>query len=332
MKISVVIPMYNAEKYIGDCLDSLLAQTLQDFEVIVVDDCSTDSSCAVVQSYAGKFGGRLKLARTKKNSGGGGYVPRNIGLNLSRGKYIFFADADDFLAENGLEILYAAAEKVEADVVYTAACHYLERNGKLNLMTDSDPFQDNPTLTLDDPNENLRRLFFDRHFRNPWTKFSRRDFLIENEIFFPKIISGGDFIWTIHVYCCVKKFLRLPTPIYFYRNYSAESVSRKKRTAPEQVYHWAAAFAAWLEAFNSLARKMRPLRENPVLCVQASLLHFYYCLNSCAEAQRQLDMQDIYEKLSREFPDDSPVPFFFSLVAAQQKELEAARRRSSSAR
>ena len=84
MKISVVIPMYNAEKYIGDCLDSLLAQTFGDFEVIVVDDCSTDSSCAVVQSYAGKFGGRLKLARTEKNSGGGGYVPRNIGLNLSR--------------------------------------------------------------------------------------------------------------------------------------------------------------------------------------------------------------------------------------------------------
>ena len=89
-KISVIIPLYNAEKYIGDCLESLLVQTFQDFEVIVVDDCSTDNSVAIVQSYAEKFGGRLKIARTKKNSGGGGYVPRNLGLNLSRGEYIFF--------------------------------------------------------------------------------------------------------------------------------------------------------------------------------------------------------------------------------------------------
>ena len=327
MKISVIIAMFNAEKFIGECLESLRAQTLQDFEIIIVDDCSTDSSCAVVESYAEKFGGRLKLARTEKNSGGGGYVPRNIGLNLSRGEYIFFADADDFLAENALETLYVAAEKVAADVIYTGACHYLERDGKINLMRDSDPFKDNPTLTLDAPNEILRRLFFNGHFRNPWTKFSRRDFLIENEIVFPKIISGGDFIWTIHVYCCAKKFLRLPTPLYFYRNYSAESVSRKKRTAPEQIYHWAASFAAWLKAFNSLARKTEPLRQNPALCAQASSLHFYHCLAGCAEAQRQLDTQDIYEKLLSEFPEDSPVPFFFSLVDAQQRELDAARRR-----
>ena len=61
--VSVVIPLYNAEKFIGDCLDSLLAQTFQNFEVIVADDCSTDLSYAIVQSYAEKFGGRLILSR-----------------------------------------------------------------------------------------------------------------------------------------------------------------------------------------------------------------------------------------------------------------------------
>ena len=67
--VSVVIPMYNVEKYVRDCLDSLLAQTLKNFEVIVVDDCSTDSSPAIVQSYAEKFGGRLKLVHMKKKHG-----------------------------------------------------------------------------------------------------------------------------------------------------------------------------------------------------------------------------------------------------------------------
>ena len=64
--VSVVVPLYNVEKYIGECLDSLLAQTFQDFEVVVVDDCSTDNNVKVVESYAPKFGGRLKLTRMKK--------------------------------------------------------------------------------------------------------------------------------------------------------------------------------------------------------------------------------------------------------------------------
>ena len=79
--VSVIIPMYNAEKYIGECLESLLLQTFQDFEVIVVDDCSTDNSFSIVESYIPKFDGRLKLTKTEKNSGGGGYVPRNIAAN-----------------------------------------------------------------------------------------------------------------------------------------------------------------------------------------------------------------------------------------------------------
>ena len=85
--ISVIIPMYNSEKYIAECLNSILVQTFQNFEVIVVDDCSTDNSVEIAKSYEEKFDGRLKIFKTKKNSNGGGYVPRNLGLNLSCGKY-----------------------------------------------------------------------------------------------------------------------------------------------------------------------------------------------------------------------------------------------------
>ena len=62
--VSVIIPLYNAEKYIGDCLDSILAQSFQDFEVIVSDDCSTDKSCEVAESYVPKFGGKLQILRS----------------------------------------------------------------------------------------------------------------------------------------------------------------------------------------------------------------------------------------------------------------------------
>ncbi|MBQ7476225.1 MAG: glycosyltransferase family 2 protein [Selenomonadaceae bacterium] len=67
--VSVIVPMYNAEKYIGELLDSVLAQTLKNFEIIIVDDGSTDKSCEVVESYLKKFGGRLNLVHSKKKCG-----------------------------------------------------------------------------------------------------------------------------------------------------------------------------------------------------------------------------------------------------------------------
>lgn len=78
-KVSVIIPLYNAEKYIGVCLSSILVQTLRDFEVIAVDDCSTDSSLPIVESFSEKFGERLKIITLPENTGSGA-VPRNVSV------------------------------------------------------------------------------------------------------------------------------------------------------------------------------------------------------------------------------------------------------------
>ena len=106
--ISVIIPLYNAEKYFGECLDSLLAQTFKNFEVIVVDDCSTDNSLAIAKSYLEKFGGRLKISRMYVNSGKPS-LPRNKGLAVSRGEYIYFMDNDDLITPTAFEELYTLA-------------------------------------------------------------------------------------------------------------------------------------------------------------------------------------------------------------------------------
>lgn len=94
--LSVVIPMYNVEEYIGKCLDSVLSQDFKDFEIIVVDDGSTDNSNSIVREY-GKKNGNLKLLE-KKN--GGQATARNLGLQYSIGKYVYFLDSDDYISEN----------------------------------------------------------------------------------------------------------------------------------------------------------------------------------------------------------------------------------------
>lgn len=117
--VSVVIPAYNAERYIGECLDSVLSQTLGDLEVVCVDDCSTDSSPAILAEYAARDG-RLRVLRQPSNMGPG--AARNRGMDEARGRYIYFMDADDTLAEpSALMELSTLAEELDLDhIVFTA--------------------------------------------------------------------------------------------------------------------------------------------------------------------------------------------------------------------
>lgn len=331
--ISVVIPMYNAEEYIGECLDSLLEQTFQDFEVIVVDDCSTDESVSVVESYVPKFDGRLQLAHTEVNSGGGGYVPRNIGLSLAQGKYVHFTDADDFLLLTALETLYNAAEEYEADVVYTSARYLLAQPNEISKSIDpqarklvKENLEDKLTLTVDNPEENLNSLFKRGNFLAGWTKFIRRDLLVENEIIFPDIKTGGDYIWGVHLYCCAKRFLRLPVPIYFYRDYNTESVTKKQRESSEQICHWVSAFAIWAKTFYQLVNKTDVLKNNPAYCHKALELQFKWTLSRVSEDIKGFYSHDIYSLLCSEFAKDNDLAnlnlaFLFSVIVNREKAI-----------
>ncbi|WIH80310.1 glycosyltransferase family 2 protein [Brachyspira pilosicoli] len=115
-KVSVVIPIYNVEKYLKKCLDSVINQTLKDIEIICVNDCSSDNSESIIKEYINKDN-RVKLISHKENQGLG--FARNSGLLESRGEYISFIDSDDFVSENFIEELYNTAVKYNADIVFT---------------------------------------------------------------------------------------------------------------------------------------------------------------------------------------------------------------------
>ena len=242
--VSVVISLFNYEKYIGECLDSLLAQTFQDFEVIVVDDCSTDNSAKIVESYARKFDGRLTLAKMKSNSGGGG-EPRNKGMDFSRGEYVFFMDADDVLIPNGLEEMYTFAKTFNADVVYCEKYFMSTGVGQdfvnnIQIATgraQHPPFVDRPTLETNNLAERIDKMLGFNYWMTPWLRLVQRNLLVENNIKFDSLIGSNDFGWTLKVMFCSERFLRIPNA-YYVRRMHDESVSFRKRTPAEHVHKW----------------------------------------------------------------------------------------------
>ena len=212
-EISIIIPMYNVEKYLPQCLDSILAQTFQDYELIVIDDCSTDNSVKIVENYIPYFKDKLKLIKMKKNSGAAD--SRNMGIRLSRGRYITFIDSDDIVTKNALEVLYRAAEETKADVVHTEK-FYLSADGELHDKTklkvtsyERGTFVNKITIEKNDLEKRILNFANWRYFWFPWGKLFDRDFILKNNIEFPNLQTAED---TIFCFKCSSFLNVLSTP------------------------------------------------------------------------------------------------------------------------
>ena len=120
-KISVIMPMYNVEKYVGFAIQSILNQTFSDFELILIDDGSNDNTLSIAQNFNDP---RIKVFKNKNNLGVG--KTRNYGISIASGDYIYFCDSDDAILPNALEILIGAAQKSDADLVTSTL--YLRSN------------------------------------------------------------------------------------------------------------------------------------------------------------------------------------------------------------
>lgn len=123
-KVSVIIPVYNVELYLRECLDSVIRQTLSDIEIICINDGSTDHSEEILFEYA-----RDERVTVIRQSNSGLSATRNVGINYAKGKYLYFLDSDDCLTENALEEMYKCAEKSELDVVYCDGCSFSDDSG-----------------------------------------------------------------------------------------------------------------------------------------------------------------------------------------------------------
>ena len=266
--ISVVIPVYNTEKYIGVCLASIFGQTFQDFEVIVVDNGSTDNSLAVMKNFEQEFGEKLKISRIEFNEGGPS-AAHNKGLSHSRGKYVYFMDSDDLIVENTLEILYNYAEKSNADVVHmdnywefrASNDKILPSKQEITIFSPPHAVQQ-PTLMIENKSERLKMACDGFYTWPAWHKLVRRDFLIENNITFPNLKASLDVGWTIEVVYHAERLLRIPNQLYVYRIHS-NSITYEKGTPEKILNNWIEMFVNGINFFDNWTNKQSFFRENP---------------------------------------------------------------------
>ena len=293
-RVSIVIPMFNVEKFIKTCLDSILSQTFQDFEVIVIDDCSTDRSAEIVASYNDP---RIKLFRQFKNFGES--VSRNLGISLSQGKYIYIMDDDDALMPNTIATLVNSSEESQAEVVIMNS--YFETHDEEFQFPSK--IKINKRLTIN-PTPRFLSTNLVECLQNdfqvmgvsvvPWMRMQRRDFLLENQIYFPNIARCGDIMFHFAEMCFAQKFQVIDACRYIYRmrhgNTTNSPVEKRLRQSIESI---PVAMKFMSEVFESPAmqnfpRQLRVILENGLIAQ-----HFAYITSPIYSSELSLDRIDM---------------------------------------
>lgn len=194
MKISVIIPVCNSEKYLRQCLDSVLHQNINDIEIICVDDHSTDSSVDILEAY-NKKDPRLTIIQNNVNLHAG--VCRNIGLEKAKGEYVLFLDADDMLFKGALENVYETAKRYDADIVRCKAEDYDDLTGQCSR-TPHNSLEKIPVFLFDRKIKYKSFYFlFSKICVAPWGGLFKRSFLIDEKIRFNSLVCINDrsFFW-----------------------------------------------------------------------------------------------------------------------------------------
>jgi|APEBP8051073178_1049388.scaffolds.fasta_scaffold00417_20 Glycosyltransferases involved in cell wall biogenesis len=213
-KISIIIPIYNVEKYLIRCLDSILRQTYRNIQVILVNDGSTDHSPKIVEEYA------LKDKRVKfiHQVNGGLSDARNTGYQFVTGDYLMFVDSDDLVATNFCEKMLQKAHEFDADIVECDFIRFKNEDELLNLHFDS-------TAELMDSEIAIERLMKNELKQVVWNKLYRTS--VVNNLFFERGRIHEDEFWTYQILGNAKKILKISDKLYFYRQQNQSIMAEK---------------------------------------------------------------------------------------------------------
>lgn len=209
--ISVIVPVYNAEEYVGACLDSLCSQTLDRLEIICIDDGSTDRSLQVLEGCR-QHDARIHVA---SQSNRGAAAARNRGLELAQGEFVFFIDSDDYVpSDTALERLYQAATSNGVSIAGGSMC--FDRFGKMDYASmhsnDMDVFKTEEVVA-----------YVDYQYDYDFTRFIYSlDMLRRESITFPLLKQFEDPVFHVRAMLAAKRFATIPDPVYAYRRFDRE--------------------------------------------------------------------------------------------------------------
>ena len=225
-KVSVCVPVYNVEKYIGRCLNSILNQTIKDIEIIVVNDCTPDDSMKIVMEYADKDP-RVKIINHKKNLGL--MMARYTGYMAATGDYITFCDSDDALIANSVELLYSSALSSDADIV-SGQLLYINIVGEKHLL-DSSLLYGSSTSAI------YKSLLRKELLHNLCGKIFKRQLLQSYKYdTYKHLTNGEDGCLFYQVVSNCKKMIHIKFPIYsYYQNKESSSQNTLSEKGIENV-------------------------------------------------------------------------------------------------
>ena len=215
VKVSIIVTVYNAEKYIIPCLKSLIGQTLKDIEIIVIDDGSTDNSYSILSVFA-ECDKRIKLYRQKNQ---GISRSRNSALKLAKGEFIGFCDADDWIDENYYEKLYFAVKKYSSDVAMSSIVRHRKYKDKKWLDFKFEKVYSNVA--------DIMKVSKIPQYSYVWNKIYRKETLNILNVEFPENRIFEDVYWSSRVIPNMKSLVVVPDVVYHYRTVEDSIVSQK---------------------------------------------------------------------------------------------------------
>ena len=222
-EITIIVPVYNCEKYILECLESISSQTFGDFEALIINDGSDDNSENLIMNFVDKDN-RFKLL-TKEN--GGQSSARNLGLRCAKGKYVAFLDSDDTIKPDFFEKLHKEAENKNLEMVFSGIEVHNEKTDEkilndpyFSLLCFNDSFDDK----VFSYRECLEFIF--RICVVPWNKLYRRDFLKQNKLKFIEGLNFEDNVFFLEAFLKAERLGIIREPLVSYRLFSDTSYSR----------------------------------------------------------------------------------------------------------
>ena len=218
-KVSVIVPFYNVEGYIEKCLDTLVNQTLEDIEIILVNDGSKDNSILIAKKFLENY--PKKIVYLEKENGGLSDA-RNFGIPYAKGEYIAFLDSDDYVEKNMYEEMYALAKKENSDMVQ---CNFYWEYPDLNKKKIADM-----------PKYSGKKEMFEKTRVEAWNKLIKREILEESKVEFPKGLRYEDVEFTYKLVPYINKVSFIEEPLVHYIQ-RKNSISNSQNERTKEIFN-----------------------------------------------------------------------------------------------